>query len=123
MTIHSHNTDHDEPDNGWQVGFCPYCGSENVTTVDSHLEDDYYVYEMVCDDCECEFDDWYGLRHVETSWTPPPGDGAQQQEGQGGSVSPDPLGEIVADTMAAIHQIGEDARNRQGQVRNGRRQK
>ena len=112
MTIHTHNLDCNEPDISWFPGKCPYCGGSDVTTIDSHLEDDYYVYECVCDDCECEFDDYYSLHHATTSWTPP-------SEG----ASPDPLGEIVADTMAAIHQIGEEARNRQEQVRNGRRQK
>ena len=64
----------------------------------------------------------YELHFHSVEWNKPEEE-TQEQEGQGGSVSPDPLGEIVADTMAAIHQIGEEARNRQGQVRNGKRQK
>ena len=55
MTIHTCNTWYNEPDANWSPGLCPYCGSENVSTLDSCLEDECYVYYCVCDDCECEF--------------------------------------------------------------------
>lgn len=100
-------------DNWFGAGCCPHCGyGDGYTSIDSYLEDDCYVYECVCDNCGCEFKDVYSLSYHSVAWNKP----EEEAQQQGGSVSPDPLGEIVADTMAAIHQIGEEARNQIGRA-------
>ena len=128
MTIHSHSTTSQMPHVDWEDSKCPHCGSDDIDTIDSGLEDEYYVYRCVCNGCNCEFDDWYNLRHAETTWEPPmhiEGDDHQDYTvttRNGDSVSPDPLGEVLAEAMTAIHRIGYDAaRNLQGQKRNGQR--
>ena len=47
---------------------CPVCHSENVETDDSGPEDDYYFYDMYCEDCGAVFKQWYRMEPSEICW-------------------------------------------------------
>lgn len=47
---------------------CPVCHSENVETDDSGPEDDYYYYDMYCEDCGAVFKQWYRMEPSEICW-------------------------------------------------------
>ena len=47
---------------------CPYCGNEDdQETEDSFLEDEYYVYKMICPICNKTYTDYYRLNYETTS--------------------------------------------------------
>ena len=47
---------------------CPYCSNEDdQVTDDSFLEDEYYVYKMVCPKCDKYYTDYYKLVYECTS--------------------------------------------------------
>ena len=47
---------------------CPVCHSENVEIDDSGPEDDYYFYDMYCEDCGAVFKQWYRMEPSEICW-------------------------------------------------------
>lgn len=50
-------------------GQCPKCNSDDIEYMGSYLEDDYYTYECICEDCGCQFNEWYALHYVESNYT------------------------------------------------------
>lgn len=50
------------------LGTCPNCGSENITYTDGYVQDEDYVYDCMCDDCEQEFTEYYDIIYSETRW-------------------------------------------------------
>lgn len=50
------------------AGICPACGSENITYCTGYVQDEDYVYEASCDDCEQEFIEYYDITYSETRW-------------------------------------------------------
>lgn len=42
---------------------CPICNSKDIVTIDSYINDDYYVYKCTCSDCDCEFKEFHRLNY------------------------------------------------------------
>lgn len=46
----------------YEIGICPFCGSEDITYHDSEPEDEYYKYEVTCNQCDKEYNEVYELK-------------------------------------------------------------
>lgn len=51
---------------GHEAGICSACGSEDVIYERSGLEADEVYYELLCNNCGANGQEWYRLRYIET---------------------------------------------------------
>jgi len=50
------------------IGICPYCKSEDLDYQDGYPEDDWYIYNFICLECNQEGKEVYRLIYLQTEY-------------------------------------------------------
>ena len=49
-----------------EQGKCPKCGSDDVDYGDSNIDGETISYELTCNKCGCQAEEYYNLNYSET---------------------------------------------------------
>lgn len=47
-------------------GKCAHCGGCNISYYNTSVDDDYFAYHLICNDCGKESKEWYRMEYLDT---------------------------------------------------------